>query len=212
MENRFREGDKIEVVSFEQYTKVEQSENWFAAETGCRIKIGDVFTFTNYSGKNNNWLNTKELFYSHPSAKFKLYEEPKVIVVNPTVIPKSKLPEFPVEGFDFDEVLTQKEEYLRFHEAVCNQLITITAKKNADYTGSNDNPFANFTSVENGICSTEQGFLVRMNDKFERIKSFVSQGDLQVKEESVSDTLMDLANYCILMMGYLNQKKNGIGK
>ena len=109
--------------------------------------------------------------------------------------------------------LVNKVEYIKYHADCCARMVEITKAKNADYTGTVDNPFANFTSVEvEGICSTEQGFLVRMKDKFARIKSFVQKGVLEVKDESVEDTLLDLANYCILMAGYIKAKKaaNGI--
>lgn len=103
-----------------------------------------------------------------------------------------------------------KQEYLEFFEATTHKMIEITRAKNADYTGSGDDPFANFTRVEVlGICSTEQGFLTRMFDKFSRITSFVQKGDLQVKSESVEDTLLDLSIYSLLMLGYLVSKKAG---
>jgi hypothetical protein len=90
-----------------------------------------------------------------------------------------------------------------------DQMHEVTKRKNADYTGGGEDAFANFTRVESmGIATTEQGFLVRMNDKMSRIASFVKNGQLQVKDESVMDTLLDLANYSILMMGYLQGKKN----
>lgn len=102
-----------------------------------------------------------------------------------------------------------KQEYFAFHKAFCEKMESITAAKNADYTGIGDNPFANFERVEAlGICSTEQGFLTRMTDKLSRITSFVQKGVLQVKDESVEDTLMDLANYCALMSGYIKSKRN----
>jgi hypothetical protein len=101
-----------------------------------------------------------------------------------------------------------KEEYLRFHQDCCDRMVATTAAKNADYTGTNPDPFANFAGVEDvDICATETGFLVRMYDKFARIRSFVQKGVLQVKDESVEDTLIDLANYCILLAGYIRSKK-----
>lgn len=101
-----------------------------------------------------------------------------------------------------------KEEYLSYHKSMCDRMVAITAAKNADYTGSNPDPFANFTKVDvMGICSVEQGFLVRMSDKISRIISFVQKGVLLVKDESVEDTLLDLANYCILMAGYIKSKR-----
>jgi hypothetical protein len=102
-----------------------------------------------------------------------------------------------------------KQDYFKFHQDCLDKMAKITAAKNADYTGVGDDPFANFTRVEAvGICSTEQGFLTRMMDKVSRINSFVQKGTLQVKDESVEDTLLDLANYCLLMAGYI-KSKNG---
>jgi hypothetical protein len=101
-----------------------------------------------------------------------------------------------------------KQEYLAFHKSVCERLVEITRQKNADYTGAGDDPFANFTNVKTcGGATPEQGFLVRMNDKMARISSFVEKGELLVKDESVQDTLFDLANYAILLAGYIESSK-----
>lgn len=92
-------------------------------------------------------------------------------------------------------------------------MVQITAAKNADYCGVAGDPFANFTRVEGmGIATTEQGFLTRMLDKFCRITSFAQQGTLQVKDESVEDTLLDLANYSILLAGYIRAKRQDAEK
>jgi hypothetical protein len=100
-----------------------------------------------------------------------------------------------------------KEEYFKHHTEFCEKMQEITKLKNQDYSGKGDDPFTNFSRVEiMGICSTEQGFLTRMFDKFARITSFVQNGTLQVKDESVQDTLLDLSNYCALMSGYLKSK------
>jgi hypothetical protein len=101
-----------------------------------------------------------------------------------------------------------KLEYMQFHAKCCESMKTITAAKNADYTGVGDDPFANFTRVHAlGICTTEQGFLTRMTDKLSRLSSYCQRGELLVKDESVEDTLLDLANYCILLAGYLKSKQ-----
>lgn len=101
-----------------------------------------------------------------------------------------------------------KNQYFEFSQNFFNDCIEISRKKNADYTGDSDNPFANFQSVESLGISTEVGFLTRMMDKMSRIGSFVSNGELQVKDESVKDTLKDLANYSCLLAGYIESKKN----
>lgn len=40
-----------------------------------------------------------------------------------------------------------------------------------------------------------------------RVASFAENGDLQVKDESVLDTLQDLANYSCLLAGYIKSKQ-----
>ncbi len=103
-----------------------------------------------------------------------------------------------------------KAGYIAFHAECCSRMQTITAAKNADYTGIGDDPFSNFRLVERfGVCTTEQGLLTRMSDKFSRLASFCQRGELSVKDESVEDTLLDLANYCILTAGYLRSKNGG---
>lgn len=102
-----------------------------------------------------------------------------------------------------------KKEYFKFHKAMTEKMQAITVAKNADYTGAGDDPFANFSNIaNNGGASAEQGFLVRMNDKMGRISSFVEKGILEVKDESIEDTLIDLANYAILMAGFIKSRKS----
>lgn len=101
-----------------------------------------------------------------------------------------------------------KEQYFKYHSDCCTKMVEITKAKNADYTGTSDDPFANFTRVEVlGNCSTEQGFVTRMIDKISRVISFVQKGIFEVKDETVEDTLIDLANYCILFSAYIKHKK-----
>lgn len=97
-----------------------------------------------------------------------------------------------------------RDELLLFHNDCCEKMHAICQAKNADYAGGKgDDPFANFRRVEAmGIATTEQGFLTRMLDKLSRLSTFVQTGSFQVKDESVEDTLLDLANYCILMAAY----------
>ena len=101
-----------------------------------------------------------------------------------------------------------KDEYLEYHSSVCERMKSIVKAKNEDYTGTDPDPFANFSKVEKlGICSTEIGMLVRLNDKFSRIISFVQKGFLLVKDESVEDTCIDAANYFIFLAEYLKSKR-----
>jgi hypothetical protein len=101
-----------------------------------------------------------------------------------------------------------RDEYLAEFEKITDRMLEITKAKNSDYTGDSSQPFKNFTMVETmGAASTEQGFFTRMNDKMMRFAGFLKNGTLQVEDEKIEDTLMDLANYSILLICYLRSKK-----
>lgn len=108
--------------------------------------------------------------------------------------------------------MTQEELVKFFDETVARMRATLMAK-NSDYAGEthiSKDAFANFTRVEAlGIATTEQGFLTRMMDKLCRVTTFAQKGVLKVTDEKVTDTLMDLANYAILMMAYIKSKREG---
>ena len=110
-----------------------------------------------------------------------------------------------VEG----ELMT-KTEYIEFHRLMCDKMIEITKKKNSDYCAGED-PFGNFRQIGGMVnipSVVEVGFLTRMSDKMSRIGSFITNGTLEVKDESAFDTLLDLANYSILFAGYLESMKS----
>lgn len=99
-------------------------------------------------------------------------------------------------------------EYFEFHKSMTQRMEQIARAKNHDYSGFEGSPFSNFEIVERcGIASTEQGFLTRMMDKISRVNSFVKQGTTKVSDEKIEDTLLDLANYAILLAGYLKSKQ-----
>jgi len=77
----------------------------------------------------------------------------------------------------------------------------IIKKKNTDYS-TNDDPFKNFRMWG------KLGFAVRMSDKVSRIQQLITNGRAEVVDESLEDTLLDLSNYCHLMLAYLKDEKN----
>jgi hypothetical protein len=103
-----------------------------------------------------------------------------------------------------------RTELLKLHEELCETALEIMKKKNHDYAGQGgETPFANFTRSEAmGICSTEQGFLVRMCDKLSRLSTFASAGELKADNESYEDAILDIINYCILFYGYVSSKED----
>ena len=75
------------------------------------------------------------------------------------------------------------------HEKICRELHNLYQRKNADYGNS-------FAKVREEIPNA---ILVRLSDKLNRLKSLMQDNKQQmVKNESIDDTLMDLANYAIM--------------
>lgn len=84
--------------------------------------------------------------------------------------------------------------------------LDISAKKNADYA-NNDDPFQNFRGVEHwGICSVEEGLMVRISDKMQRISNLLNR-DAEVSDESIVDTLSDARNYLNILQVWLEHKR-----
>lgn len=83
------------------------------------------------------------------------------------------------------------------------------AVKNHDYAGADGKtPFSNFQVVEQfGVCTTEQGFLVRMLDKMKRLTTYAQSGELKVPGEGAKDACLDILNYAILLAAYIEEKK-----
>ena len=74
-------------------------------------------------------------------------------------------------------------------------------KKNTDYADTKD-PFRNFRAAEVYDIPVGQAILIRMSDKMSRVATLL-KNEAQVKEESVHDTLTDLANYAAILSTYL---------
>jgi len=74
------------------------------------------------------------------------------------------------------------------HKEICEDLNDLYKAKNADYGDS----FADTRrKYPNAI-------LIRLNDKMSRLESLMGGASQQVSDESIDDTLKDLANYCLM--------------
>lgn len=89
------------------------------------------------------------------------------------------------------------------------RMAQISKAKSHDYSGDED-PMSNFRQCEAMGLPAWKGIVVRLTDKLSRIQNFCKKESLQVKDESVEDTLLDMANYallCIIM--YRETKTKG---
>lgn len=105
-----------------------------------------------------------------------------------------------------------RADLLNHHKELTAQALAIMEVKNHDYAGrGGESPFANFLRCEAmGVCSTEQGFLVRIIDKISRLSTFVEAGKLMVKNEGYRDAILDIINYCILFSAYMKDKEQSV--
>lgn len=80
---------------------------------------------------------------------------------------------------------------IELHKKICAELTALYEKKNHDYGDSFHKSY-----VEEGMAMSR----IRLGDKFNRFKSLTLTGNQLVNDESVRDTLIDLANYAILTL------------
>lgn len=87
------------------------------------------------------------------------------------------------------DTTTQRTAKVTQHKLICDTLTEIYKQKNHDYGDS----FAKVREI------VHNSVLVRLMDKLERLKTLMGKGEqAQVIDECVDDTLMDMANYCIM--------------
>lgn len=78
--------------------------------------------------------------------------------------------------------------------------------KNNDYA-TGDDPWKNFRFAEIVGVPVERAILVRMSDKLARISNILGK-TAEVKDESITDTLLDLINYTAILKAYIDNGKN----
>ncbi len=101
--------------------------------------------------------------------------------------------------------MTQKELLKEINKSF-KESYEIIKKKNSDYSKEKD-PFLNFRFAEFLGTKPELGILLRMGDKLIRIANIINKGEARVKDESVEDSLNDIANYAMLLKIFLKNEK-----
>lgn len=86
----------------------------------------------------------------------------------------------------------------RRHEKLCKEIHELYCRKNHDYGDSFHQTF-----VEEGFAMAR----IRLSDKLNRFKSISKLGGQQVKDESLRDTLIDLANYAMMTVMEIDRDK-----
>ena len=83
------------------------------------------------------------------------------------------------------------------HAEICDSIKEIYKKKNHDYGDA-----FHLSYIEEGMAMPR----IRLGDKFNRFKTLSrSMDDVLVDDESIKDTLIDLANYAIMTVLEIEQ-------
>lgn len=93
----------------------------------------------------------------------------------------------------------QHQHKVNAFEDVTLELRKIYDAKNRDYGDSFSKSFE-----EEGMAMVR----IRLGDKLNRFKNLTRGAEQQVKDESVRDTLLDLANYAIMTIMELDKNKS----
>ena len=104
----------------------------------------------------------------------------------------------------------KKEELFEISDETLVACTNILVDKNHDYAGETDvDALKNFKLVEYlGICSIQQGIMVRMCDKMSRMSNLLNKPPA-VKDESFEDTARDLINYTVILLAARKEKSDG---
>ncbi len=85
------------------------------------------------------------------------------------------------------------------HSIISRELTELYERKNADYGDSFGKSYAEY-----GLAMP----CIRLEDKLNRLKNLtLRSGKQQIAEESIRDTLMDLANYAIMSIIEIDREK-----
>ena len=82
---------------------------------------------------------------------------------------------------------------------ITDEMVKLYEKKSSDYGNSTHDTYMKYGAV---------AYLVRMEDKINRVRSLTQSNNQKVEDEKIHDSLVDLANYSILMLLELEGNKN----
>lgn len=97
--------------------------------------------------------------------------------------------------------LEDNNEYKDYFNEILEEMKEVHRKKNADYGNNFHKRYERW-----GFLTA----LLRLSDKMERLENIYEKGEIEVKDESVEDTLLDLANYAVMTIVELKNNKTSL--
>lgn len=105
----------------------------------------------------------------------------------------------------YDQIILQLKSKFSHSTSlnILNNMQKVYEAKDNDYS-STGLPMGNLRKCEDAGIEAWRGCLVRMGDKISRLENFINSQEYMV-DEKAEDTILDLANYSILMSCLLNE-------
>ena len=99
----------------------------------------------------------------------------------------------------YDEIVEEMELTNReHHRKILDELNELYARKNHDYGDSFHQSY-----IDEGLAMVR----IRLGDKLSRFKTLTRKGEQKVQDETIRDTLLDLANYAVMTVMELEREE-----
>lgn len=92
----------------------------------------------------------------------------------------------------------QLNDLLKTHASLTAEARELLARKSRDYAG-NDDIWKNFRAGERFGVPAVKALLLKASDKLARMDTLAERGTVEVEEETLRDTALDLVNYAVML-------------
>ena len=103
-----------------------------------------------------------------------------------------------VQNMEKVKCSNKAQSYVDYFDDILKEMSEVHQRKNADYGNNFHKRYEKY-----GFLTA----LLRLTDKMERLENIYEKEEIQVKDESVEDTLLDLANYAVMTIVELRNNK-----
>jgi hypothetical protein len=109
----------------------------------------------------------------------------------------------------YDKIILQIKQRFEYETAIniLDNMQSVYEAKDNDYSATGL-PMGNLRKCEDAGIDAWRGCLVRIGDKMSRLENFLKEKEYLVISEKAEDTVIDLANYAILMACLIEEIKN----
>ena len=109
----------------------------------------------------------------------------------------------------YDQRIVRLKERFKDNTAldILDNMQSVYEAKDSDYSATGL-PMGNLRKCEEAGIDAWRGCLVRIGDKMSRLENFLKEKEYLVISEKAEDTVVDLANYAILMSCLLEELKS----